>query len=69
MRGIGHPHAVELHDCHITEIREAPPRRAGTSGRAQRDPSIVNRTVNKPLREGLLNRGEMGQPPQKLGRS
>jgi hypothetical protein len=63
LRGIGHPHTVELHGCHIAEIREAPPKRAGTSGREQRDPSIVTRPVDKPLREGLLNRGEMRQGP------
>lgn len=63
IRGTGHPYAVELHDCHITAIREAPPRRAGTIGRVQRDPSIANTPVNKSLDEGLLNRGEMEQGP------
>ena len=44
--------------------RSRRPALTGMSSHAQCEPSIVNKPVRKPLREGLLNRGEMGQGPR-----
>ena len=40
------------------------PALTGMSSHAQCEPSIVKKPVRKPLSEGLLNRGEMGQGPR-----